>query len=620
MFTAVRYRIFWPLLGCLLLGSLTGSLAFAQPQVSVVTSEGANSEGAHYVGVPIEIQVVADGFEENPQPDITPPEIAQGQLQFRGVSPNISTSVQIINGRMSQSKTVRFIFRYVFSANAPGNYQIGSFQVTQNGQTLSTRTLNLNLVDIPNAENQTIELLVPEKPVYLGQRVPIKLEWWTDYELRGKLMNQRMQVPLLDQLSDFQITRKENKDANTTLVIDLATGAQEYRALARVDYRDNKQYIVYSLDFIVTPLKAGEFVLEPVLLTVDEVIRWRRNVFNDRVPTQARKRLVSDTRQRVLSVKAPPSENRPASFSGAVGRGFDLDVTTDRSVVQVGDPIQLTLTLHGDSAIDAVSLPALEKLGLKPELFRLPDNEIAGVSADDSKQFQASIRVLDESVREIPPLQFSWFDPESEQYQTTYSEPIALSVRAAKIVSAADVVSARDEEESDDPADPAAQTSPPSTSDAATEATASTSRRLPFTLSGADLSIETNLDSLSRSSLATLSQWPAQLGFYLIGLSLPLLALLMRRRAARDPAISARLKALQQQREQVAKAASVGDVAQALRQMAAEVNDFPRAEFDAVIAECDNQLYAPGGATAAIAESLRQRALGLADQMLEQAR
>jgi len=58
------------------------------------------------------------------------------------------------------------------------------------------------------------------------------------------------------------------------------------------------------------------------------------------------------------------------------------------------------------------------------------------------KQFKVSIRVKDRNVTQIPPLKFSWFNPDLEQFKTTQSLPIALQVLEAQVVSAADVVSA----------------------------------------------------------------------------------------------------------------------------------------------------------------------------------
>ena len=65
--------------------------------------------GPHYVGESIDVQVVAKGFDEEPVPTVEAPQAQAGQLEFLGVSPNISSQVTIINGRVSQSKQVSFV-------------------------------------------------------------------------------------------------------------------------------------------------------------------------------------------------------------------------------------------------------------------------------------------------------------------------------------------------------------------------------------------------------------------------------------------------------------------------------------------------------------------------------
>ena len=53
------------------------------------------------------------------------------------------------------------------------------------------------------------------------------------------------------------------------------------------------------------------------------------DLFGRRTPAKVRK-IRGQDRARTLLVKAPPRERRPPGFSGAVGRGFSLEVKADR--------------------------------------------------------------------------------------------------------------------------------------------------------------------------------------------------------------------------------------------------------------------------------------------------
>ncbi len=208
---------------------------------------------------------------------------------------------------------------------------------------------------------------------------------------------------------------------------------------------------------------------------------------------------------------------------------------------------------------------------------------------------------------------FSWFDPDLGQYQTTHSRPIALSVRAAALVSAADVVTNQGTGGPDDASERAGAT--PAAVPAETVA------RPAFTLTGAELAIETQPHLLQRNPVPWYAR-PVVIGLlYLSGFAALGLAILARRRASVDPAVLARRRTLEAERRMLEQAARVGDMARALRRMAAAAPRLPRDEYDALLMECDNLAYAPNaGDTMPIDPGLRARALVIADSMLEGAR
>ncbi|SVB38663.1 uncharacterized protein METZ01_LOCUS191517, partial [marine metagenome] len=86
----------------------------------------------YYSGVPLELLVVAEGFDETPQPQLKFEQPPNASLELVGVSPNVSSNIQIINGRMTQSRSVVFKYHLRFLAKNVGNYQVGPFVVVQN--------------------------------------------------------------------------------------------------------------------------------------------------------------------------------------------------------------------------------------------------------------------------------------------------------------------------------------------------------------------------------------------------------------------------------------------------------------------------------------------------------
>jgi hypothetical protein len=137
-----------------------------------------------------------------------------------------------------------------------------------------------------------------------------------------------------------------------------------------------------------------------------------------------------------------------------------------------------------------------------------------------------------------------------------------------------------------------------------------------FTLTGADLAIVTDVDVLLRSGGSPVFGVGIQVAAYGLGLLAMILAFVARSRAMADPAEVARNKALQEQRAAVAGAATITEASDALRRMIATADTRPPTQLDAFLAECDDYAYAPGGASRALDERQRSRALQLADSLL----
>ena len=83
------------------------------------------------------------------------------------------------------------------------------------------------------------------------------------------------------------------------------------------------------------------------------------------------------------------------------------------------------------------------KLDRMPELesnFRVPREQLGGTVEGRSKVFTQTIRADNDSINEIPALPFTYFDPATETYETSWSRPVAISVSPTTGVSTQDVI------------------------------------------------------------------------------------------------------------------------------------------------------------------------------------
>lgn len=589
-----RCSLRW-ILGCLLAFS-TISLAFAQEKASLQI--GAPP---YYAGIPVELLVIAEGFAEAPQPSIETPTIQGATLTLVRVTPSVSTSMSIVNGQVTHWKRVRFGFRYRLEVAKPTRITMPRFIVTQGSKSATTVPTKFDFEAIPKSEAHRIELQLPESAVLPGERIPIALEWWLPESSADKVTNRRARVPLFERIDAFQFEfPKVGNRRGPTLVVDTPTGPLELQGDVRRERADGKRFLVVRFEQTMIPLTPGTYDVPGSSIVVEEAVRFSRDFLRGRVPRQTRRLSAEDT-TRTLTVRAPPEEGRPTSFAGAVGQGFSIRVRADRTIVQAGDPIRLKVSIQGDTNLDSVSLPSLAQAGLSPDSFRVPAGDITGTVSGNTKEFDVTVRVVGEHVDEIPALAFSWFDVVQNSYQTARSEPIALSVRKANVVSATDVVR--------NAQTPVAETevATPTADGAATRSEVSATAE--FSLGGANLSIVTDLTRLATNPESYGHK--VEIALYLLGGCALALGGFARRRRNTAPS-RARTQARDTLLDSIRNASTASEIARIVRTLTAEQGDrFTEAqhrELDGLLRECDDLSFAPGGASDAATDETKRRA------------
>jgi hypothetical protein len=541
------------------------------------------ARGPHYAGVPIEIELRALGFEEDPQPEARAPAPARGGLELLDVAPNVSSSITIVDGRISQTKTVEFVYRFRLLVSQPGPLEVGPFQVSQGSVVRTAPALSLEVRGVPESD-------------------------------RSRVHAYRLHAPLFDLSDVLRFLDASEVAGGTPVSVETASGTLKLQGRVREEISQGRRYTVVSVERTAVPLQAGSHPIPPASLLVDEATRWKRDLFGRRRATHVAKWRTRD-RPRTLEVRPLPAAGRPDSFAGAVGRGFALEVTAERSVVQVGEPITLTFTLRGEGNLETVGFPPLDAEGLLPPAsFRVPDTELTGDFDGTQKRFTAVVRVLDERVEEIPALTYAWFNPETQRYETTHSRPIALAVRHARMVGAGDVIHAEAGETAQQPS-------------AARRPEAPQAKNDRFLSTDADLAIESDVTRLLHHSGGGWGEAWLSGGLY-AGSGLVLLAALWdRRRRSVDPARLQRRKALEAELRRIREASrrpaleATAELADALRRMLAKVPEARSGEIERVLAECDAWNYAPAAlrGTATLDASVHERAVAIAERLVERA-
>ena len=406
----------------------TSTVALAQTAQLQVSSSDA------LAGVPFSVVVQTEGFGED-APEVSDLVVTGCRTELVNVAPSVSTMITSINGRRTESRRVTFGFQYGVTCPNAGMVEIAPVTVTGGGHSVTTRPGRVAVRDIATTPDMRVEFEIPQRPVWLGESFEVTLDWF----LKVDPEEQTFVVPLFEATDWIEVSVPEDASGRR---LPFTIGGQT------IELPFTQERVPFGGDIFtrvrfrarVTPKQAGTLELGPVTVAA----RLRTGMGRDRFgfPVARSEMYRAQSSSGTLEVRAPPLAGRPESYSNAVGDAFSLQVSASRTVVKVGEPVELGIEVRGKGRLEGLVLPPLADMGLPPDKFVLPDEIPAGEIFDDGsgKLFRVTVRLASSEVREIPSLALGYFDPETQRYQTARSEPVALSVSGADIVGAGDVV------------------------------------------------------------------------------------------------------------------------------------------------------------------------------------
>ncbi|RPE13537.1 protein BatD [Chitinophaga lutea] len=134
-----------------------------------------------------------------------------------------------------------------------------------------------------------------------------------------------------------------------------------------------------------------------------------------------------------VTVKPLPAEGRPASFNGAVG-SFTMTAGTDKKELSTDDALSLKVTISGHGNVNLLNAPPLNVPGAFEKYDPTVSDNIEKNSnpLSGSRQFQYVLMPQEKGDYELPPVEFSYFDPQANAYKTLSSAAFPLHVIAGK--------------------------------------------------------------------------------------------------------------------------------------------------------------------------------------------
>jgi hypothetical protein len=452
-FPAVRS----PQSAALLLLLLCARVGWAEP----VTVRAQLSESTVYLGDSVQLELRMNGLRNPDPPDIRLPDIdatSEGGQSFS------NSSISMVNGRTSVVEEFGYSARYRLRPRVAGVLKIPPIAVRHAGQTYYSQPVTL-VVKQPADQDQLLVEVYTDKPSYvLGERIRLTL----DLSLRKLTVDDKelevdpffrerpphLQIPWFESLGDWK-------------TVDLATFVQPFLGQQRpgffinnyIDqrgfFRDQMltftlprhstrrqrpsgtfNYFTYRLQKEFRPIRSGTQTIPSVLVKAA-----LPTLIDARGRAQRTENFVASSQPITVQVQPVPSAGRPASFSGAVGR-FQIDVAATPTVLKVGDPLTVTVTVRsaGDSLLETVRPLRLQDQAALAQDFKIYTDAPTVETGEDSKTFTYTLRPRHPNVHALPPIELAYYDPDTGRFQVRHSKPVPLRVEGASPLEASEVI------------------------------------------------------------------------------------------------------------------------------------------------------------------------------------
>ena len=355
--------------------------------------------------------------------------------------PNQSTSIQIINGAQSASLT----YSFVIQAKSIGTFTIGSASIEQNGTTYKSDHLKISVVkgnpklqqknndkqvsDEEIAKNLFIKTTVDKSRVYKGEQVTVTYKLYTRLSIAAQ-----MSVNKLPQYQGFWAEELETPN-NISFRTEVVNG---------------KQFRVGVLKkAALFPTQTGTLEVTPFELTVPVQVQKQksRNIWDDFFgdPFGRSEVIEFNAKSNVVKIKVDPlPPGQPDSFNGAVG-DYSFDAKLNNTKTKSNEPLTLNVSISGTGNIKLLDMPEINfPNGFEKYEPKVSEdiNRKSRISGTKKGEYLFVPRIV--GIREIPPIEFSYFNPEKKKYVTLKSQPFTIDIKPGDKLASSEVVGKED--------------------------------------------------------------------------------------------------------------------------------------------------------------------------------
>jgi tetratricopeptide (TPR) repeat protein len=417
-----------------------------------------------FIGESFVLQAVVEGVDSSEQPDMNPLE-EDFTVQFENEQSMNSTSVVIVNGRMTRQENLKKVYQYRVTPKRAGDLTVPPINVRLDGKIISSRPKQIRVLEPEPQEYVIIEVSSDRDRVYPTQTFQVNLKIlvrelpnsdqdplfpirrnppslyvpWIE-KVEGLRLQEEpsrwLQNLLSDQGYGFSINDYSSRsgflfDGPRVALFDLVRGKET----RKLENGEKARFFRYEITQTFAAIRPGKYTFGPAVVrgtfVVDSVGREYRG-----------RKIAASTKPLEVVVSEVPSP-RPIGFIGGIGK-FSASLDISPANARIGDPMTLTLDITGQTAesLEQVFAPDLSQFEVIAKDFEVMDRSPVGKLERNHKIFTYGIRPKSK-LDAFPELEFSSFDPVTESFVEFKSSAIPLKIEQGSALSISELTGAR---------------------------------------------------------------------------------------------------------------------------------------------------------------------------------
>lgn len=350
--------------------------------------------------------------------------------------PSSSTSMQSINGAVSQSAS----YTYVLRPKQQGTFKISKATVEVNGNIMESNELTI-VVTAPsaqqpsrqgNAYNQQDD--EPQTDADLAKQLKddvfVKVVLSRNSVYKGELLTATYKLYFRRNLSGFNLSKAPALDGFWSKEVELDPNRKQVAET----YNGKQYYVLDILKYNLYPQRSGMLQILPAEISTSAQVVVQShsrdpfdNFFNMGQAQEVPLTLKTDPAS--VNVKDLPEDGKPKDFAGAVGK-FNFETSLSASESKTDDPVTYTIKISGNGNLSLIDAPSVQLPNgfevYDPKVKEKINNGESGISG--SKQYDYLIVPRMPGDYKIGGQSFSYFDPASGKYITINAPEFPLKI------------------------------------------------------------------------------------------------------------------------------------------------------------------------------------------------